>query len=172
MAGWSSAAIRAALGNGPRVLRAMPNTPAQVGMAMTAIARGAGATTEDLAHTTRLFSAVGSTCEIREDQIDAAVAAVGSAPAYLFLLAEAQIAAAVRMGIEPETARRMTTQTMLGAATLMATDERTPHELRTAVTSAGGTTAAAVRVLEAHGFMGAVGEAMDAARARSAELGR
>jgi pyrroline-5-carboxylate reductase len=172
MAGWSSAAIRAALGNGPRVLRAMPNTPAQVGMAMTAIARGAGATTADLAHATRLFSAVGSTCEIREDQIDAAVAAVGSAPAYLFLLAEAQIAAAVRMGIEPETARRMTTQTMLGAATLMATGERTPHELRAAVTSAGGTTAAAVRVFEERGFMGAVGEAMDAARARSAELGR
>jgi pyrroline-5-carboxylate reductase len=66
----------------------------------------------------------------------------------------------------------MTTQTMLGAATLMATDERTPHELRAAVTSAGGTTAAAVRVLEARGFADAVNEAMDAARARSAELGR
>jgi len=172
MAGWSSAAIRAALGNGPRVLRAMPNTPAQVGMAMTAIARGAGATAEDMAHATRIFSAVGSTCEIREDQIDAAVAAVGSAPAYLFLLAEAQIAAAVRMGIDPETARRMTMQTMLGAATLMATDGRTPQELRAAVTSAGGTTAAAVRVFEARGFSVAVNEAMDAARARSAELGR
>jgi pyrroline-5-carboxylate reductase len=115
---------------------------------------------------------VGSTCEIREDQIDAAVAAVGSAPAYLFLLAEAQIAAAVRMGIDPETARRMTVQTMLGAATLMATDGRTPQELRAAVTSAGGTTAAAVRVFEARGFADAVNEAMDAARARSAELGR
>jgi pyrroline-5-carboxylate reductase len=66
----------------------------------------------------------------------------------------------------------MTTQTMLGAATLMATDGRTPQELRAAVTSAGGTTAAAVRVFEERGFTGAVGEAMDAARARGAELGR
>jgi pyrroline-5-carboxylate reductase len=66
----------------------------------------------------------------------------------------------------------MTVQTMLGAATLMATDERTPQELRAAVTSAGGTTAAAVRVFEEHGFSAAVNEAMDAARARSAELGR
>lgn len=170
MAGHSSAAVRAALGGAVRVVRAMPNTPAQVGMAVTAIARGEGSTPADMDEARHLFEGVGRTVEIEERLIDAAVATVGSGPAYLFLLAEAEIAAAVRMGIPEREARAMVTGTLLGSATLLDRDGRPAHELRAAVTSAGGTTAAAVRVFEERGFRQAVDAAMEAARARSAEL--
>ena len=170
MAGHPSAAIRAALGGAVRVVRAMPNTPAQVGMAVTALARGEGATPADMDEARHLFEGVGRTVEIEERLIDAAVATVGSGPAYLFLLAEAEVAAAVRMGIPEREARAMVTGTLLGSATLLDRDGRTAQELRAAVTSAGGTTAAAVRVLEERGFAQAVDAAMQAARARSAEL--
>ena len=178
MAGWSSAAIRATLvaggdvDRGPRVVRAMPNMAAQVGVSMTAIARGAGATSDDVADAVRLFSAIGTAVEIREELMDAAVAAVGSAPAYLFLLAEAQISAAETMGFDAATARAMAIQSILGAATLLAQDGRDPAQLRAAVTSAGGTTAAAMRVFEQGGFTAMVATAMEAARARSVELGK
>jgi pyrroline-5-carboxylate reductase len=180
MAGWSSAAIRAALGggsgggggDGPRVVRAMPNMAAQVGLSMTAVARGAGATSDDVTAALRLFSAIGKAVEIPEALIDAAVAAVGSAPAYLYLLAEAQIAAAEAMGFDAVTARAMAIESIFGAATLLATDGREPAQLRAAVTSAGGTTAAAVNVLERGEFVALVAAAMEAARTRSAELGK
>ena len=180
MAGWSSAAIRAALsggsdggGNdGPRVVRAMPNMAAQVGLSMTAVARGAGATSDDVTAALRLFSAIGKAVEIPEALIDAAVAAVGSAPAYLYLLAEAQIAAAETMGFDAVTARAMAIESIFGAATLLATDGREPAQLRAAVTSAGGTTAAAVNVFERGEFAALVAAAMEAARTRSAELGK
>ena len=180
MAGWSSAAIRAALsggsdggGNdGPRVVRAMPNMAAQVGLSMTAVARGAGATSDDVTAALRLFSAIGKAVEIPEALIDAAVAAVGSAPAYLYLLAEAQIAAAETMGFDAVTARAMAIESIFGAATLLATDGREPAQLRAAVTSAGGTTAAAVNVFERGEFVALVAAAMEAARTRSAELGK
>jgi pyrroline-5-carboxylate reductase len=178
MAGWTSATIRAALSgggalaSGPRVVRAMPNMAAQVGVSMTAIAQGAGATSDDVADALRLFSAIGKAVEIREELMDAAVAAVGSAPAYLFLLAEAQIAAAQDMGLSTATARAMAIESLLGAATLLASDGREPAQLRAAVTSAGGTTAAAMRVFDQGGFTAMVAAAMEAARARSAELGK
>jgi pyrroline-5-carboxylate reductase len=178
MAGWTSATIRAALSgggaiaDGPRVVRAMPNMAAQVGVSMTAIAQGAGASSDDVADALRLFSAIGKAVEIREELMDAAVAAVGSAPAYLFLLAEAQIAAAQDMGLSAATARAMAIESLLGAATLLASDGREPAQLRAAVTSAGGTTAAAMRVFDQGGFTVMVAAAMEAARARSAELGK
>jgi pyrroline-5-carboxylate reductase len=172
MAGHGSDAIRAALGGRVRVVRAMPNTPAQVGMAVTALARGAGATPADLDEARHLFEGVGRTVEVEERLIDAAVATVGSGPAYLFLLAEAEVAAAIAMGIPADAARTMVTGTLLGAATLLDRDGRAPQELRAAVTSAGGTTAAAVRVLEERGFAASVAAAMEAARARSAELSK
>jgi pyrroline-5-carboxylate reductase len=182
MAGWPSAAIRAALGggggsggggsDGPRVVRAMPNMAAQVGLSMTAVARGAGATSDDVTAALRLFSAIGKAVEIPEALIDAAVAAVGSAPAYLYLLAEAQIAAAETMGFDAVTARAMAIESIFGAATLLATDGREPAQLRAAVTSAGGTTAAAVNVFERGEFVALVAAAMEAARTRSAELGK
>ncbi len=172
MAGWSSATLRAQLGGQVRVVRAMPNMPAQVGLAMTAIATGSGARSSDAATAMRLFDAVGRTVRVDESQIDAMVAAGGSAPAYLFYLAQAQIEAGVQLGLTHEQARTVTVQTMLGAATMMAAGDQTPQELRAAVTSKGGTTAAAIAVLDERGFAQAVADAMRAARDRSAQLGK
>lgn len=156
----------------PRVVRAMPNTPVRLGLGFTAIAAGPGAGGGDLAAAERLFGAVGATGRIDEPLMDAAVSAVGSAPAYLFLLAEAQAAAAIEMGLDPALARAATAQTMLGAATMLAGEGRTPEDLRAEVTSAGGTTAAATRAFEDGGFRELVARAMRAARDRSRELGR
>jgi pyrroline-5-carboxylate reductase len=172
MAGWSGASIHALLGSGPRVVRAMPNTPVRHGLGFTAIAAGPGATESDLADAERLFGAVGATGRVDEALMDAAVSAVGSAPAYLFLLAEAQVAAAIAMGIDPALARAATVQTMLGAATMLAKEGRSPEDLRAEVTSAGGTTAAATRAFEDGAFRQLVERAMRAARDRSRELGR
>ena len=172
MAGWTGATIHARLGSGPRVIRAMPNTPVRQGLGFTAIAAGPEAGEADLAAVERLFGAVGATGRIDESLMDAAVSAVGSAPAYLFLLAEAQVAAAVEMGLDPALARAATAQTMLGAATMLAKEGRTPEELRAEVTSAGGTTAAATRAFEDGSFRELVARAMRAARDRSRELGR
>jgi pyrroline-5-carboxylate reductase len=170
MAGHGSGSLRAALGGAVRVVRAMPNTAAQVGMAVTALARGEGSVPADMDEARHLFEGVGRTVDIEERLVDAAVATVGSGPAYLFLLAEAEIAAAVRLGIPEREARAMVTGTLLGSATLLDRDGRTPAQLRAAVTSEGGTTAAAMKVFEARGFAQAVDGAMAAACARSAEL--
>ena len=172
MAGWTGATIHARLGSGPRVVRAMPNTPVRHGLGFTAIAAGPGAREEDVAAAERLFGAVGATGRIDEPLMDAAVSTVGSAPAYLFLLAEAQVAAAIEMGLDPALARAATAQTMLGAATMLAREARSAEELRAEVTSAGGTTAAAMRIFEDGGFREMVSRAMHAARERSRELGR
>jgi pyrroline-5-carboxylate reductase len=172
MAGWSSASVRAMLGGQARVVRAMPNTPATVGLGFTAVALGAGAAEADVARAQRLFAALGGTCRVEERLMDAATAAIGSAPAYLYLLAEAQVAAARELGLDEAVAREATVRTMLGAASLMATSGRDPAQLRADVTSAGGTTAAAVRAFEERGFRDAVAAAMRAARDRAAELGR
>jgi pyrroline-5-carboxylate reductase len=150
----------------------MPNTPVRHGLGFTAIAAGPGATESDLADAERLFGAVGATGRLDEALMDAAVSAVGSAPAYLFLLAEAQVAAAIAMGIDSALARAATVQTMLGAATMLAKEGRSPEDLRAEVTSAGGTTAAATRAFEEGGFRQLVERAMRAARDRSRELGR
>jgi len=173
MAGWSGASISAMLG-GARVVRAMPNTPARIGLGFTCVAAGdgTGAGERDLALVERLFAAVGRTARIDESRMDAATAMVGSAPAYLFLLAEAQAEAAERMGIDPELARSATAQTMLGAATLLAQEGADAASLRAEVTSPHGTTAAAIEAFERDGFRAIVAGAMQAARARARELGR
>ena len=96
----------------------------------------------------------------------------GSGPAYVFLLAEALVDAGVSEGLDREVSRLFAVQTLLGSARLLAESGDSPEVLRAAVTSPGGTTAAGLRVLEAHGFRSAVLEAVAAAAVRSRELGR
>lgn len=171
MAGWSAASLSRALG-GARVVRAMPNLPAQIGLGVTALAPAADVAAEDAARVERLFTGVGQTVRVREADLDAVTAVSGSGPAYLFLLAEAEIAAARGLGLEERAARELVTRTILGAATLLAQDDRTPEAWRAAVTSKGGTTEAALRVFEDAGLGAMVARALQAARDRAAELGR
>ena len=168
-AGISAAALEAAAPTA-HVVRVMPNTPARVGQGMSGISGGASATDEDVERAARLMSAVGRAVVVPENQQDLVVAACGSGVAYLFLVAEAMIESGVTLGLTRAQAAEMVTQTFTGASAMLATGEH-PAMLREAVTSPGGTTAAALRTLEAHGVRTAFHEAMTAARDASAALG-
>ncbi len=169
MAGLSSEKIRNALGGAARVVRTMPNTPSRIHSGITAIAPGAGATDEDLETADRIMSTVGEVVRVREDEMHVVTAVSGSGPAYVFLLAEAWIDAATEHGLDPVTAERLVKATLLGAARL-ADDDVDPAELRAAVTSKGGTTAAGIAALEERAFRLALNEAIASASRRGREL--
>jgi len=153
------------------VVRAMPNTPALVGVGASAIAPGTHATAEHLDLAERLLGAVGTVVRVGESALDAVTGLSGSGPAYVFLVAEAMIEAGVLVGLPRPIASQLVVQTLLGSATLLARDDEGPEELRAAVTSPGGTTAAGLRELEAHGLRAAILDAVTAATERSRELG-
>lgn len=169
-AGIRTSTIEAALPSGVDVVRAMPNTPARVDRGVTGVSAGASCTAEGLALAERLMSSVGAVIEVPEGLQDAVTAVSGSGPAYVFFLAEAMTAAAVDLGIDQETAARMVTHTILGAATLLDTSGESAEVLRRNVTSPNGTTAAAISTMEQLGVKQAVVSAVTAARDRSREL--
>jgi pyrroline-5-carboxylate reductase len=170
MAGLSSANIRARLGDHARIVRIMPNTPAQIGEGISAIALGAGAEPGDEALAEALFSAVGKTVRVDEAHMYAVTAVSGSGPAYVFRLAEAMEKAAQKIGLDAQVAHQLVTQTIRGAGILLSGDDADPIALREAVTSPGGTTAAALEVMNACGFEDVIIDAITAARDRGVTL--
>jgi pyrroline-5-carboxylate reductase len=169
-AGVPTALYEEALGE-VEVIRAMPNTPAAIDQGITALCAGAHATEEALARAERVLGAVGLTVRLDEDQLDAVTAVSGTGPAYVFLLAEALIEAAIREGIPRHAAESLVHQTVKGAGALLAASDAGPEHLRAQVTSPGGTTAAAMHILEGRGFRALVEDAVRAAAQRSRELG-
>ncbi len=169
-AGLTTAGIESRLPAGTAVVRVMPNTPSVVGQGMAAISAGSAATDEHLAHATELLTAVGRVQVVPESYQDAVTAISGSGPAYLFFVAEAMIEAGVHLGLPRSVSTELVAQTMMGSAVLLRDSGTHPTVLREQVTSPGGTTAAAVRELEANGVRAAFMRAMEAARDRSAEL--
>lgn len=163
-------AVLEAAASGRPVVRAMPNTPALVGRAATAIAGGPSATEAHLALAEGILGAVGIVVRVPEAHLDAVTGLSGSGPAYLFLVAEALIEAGVLAGLPRPTADALVRQTMLGSALLLA-DGENPERLRAAVTSPGGTTAAGLHALETRGVRAAFLDAVRAAADRSRELG-
>ena len=156
---------------GRPVVRAMPNTPALVGIGASGIAGGTWAGAEHLDLAERLLGAVGIVVRVAEPMLDAVTGLSGSGPAYFFLVAEAMIEAGVLVGFARDVASKLVVQTMLGSATLLAQSTAGPAALRAEVTSPGGTTAAGLRELEAHGLRSAILDAVSAATLRSRELG-
>ena len=171
-AGVRTGAIEAGLRPGTPVVRAMPNTPALVGQGAAAIAAGSAASSEDLAWARGILEAVGTVAVVCEADLDAVTGLSGSGPAYLFRLAEALRAAGTTQGLDPATADTLTRQTLLGAATLLASSSEDPGRLRENVTSPGGTTAAGLAVMDSADFMGLIDRVVDAATRRSRELGQ
>lgn len=169
-AGISTATIEAALARGGHVVRAMPNTPALVGKAVTGVSGGASCRPEHVAAARGLLESVGMVVEVPEALQDAVTAVSGSGPAYLFYLAEAMLDAALALGLDEATARAMVTGTLDGAATLLATSDSSARELRAKVTSPNGTTAAATAVFDELGLGRVVEAGIQAARNRSREL--
>ena len=170
-AGITIAAIEGALPGRP-VVRAMPNTGALVGKGAAAIAAGQHATEQHLDVAERILGAVGLVVRVKESQLDAVTGLSGSGPAHLFLVAEAMIEAGVLVGLTRDVSAALVRQTIAGSAALLGDGEEGPEALRAAVTSPGGTTAAGLRALEAHGVRAAFLEAVEMATARSEELGR
>jgi pyrroline-5-carboxylate reductase len=171
-AGIRIARFEGALGDAVPVIRTMPNTPAAVGMGVTALARGRFATDQHLASALNILSAVGRVVVVDEAQMDAVTAVSGSGPAYVFYLAEALIDAAREQGLDADQANLLTYQTLVGAAHLLRHDGAGPAELRRRVTSPNGTTHAAISHLEAAGWAATFREAVALARHRAEALGR
>ena len=171
-AGVTLSTLEAGLENGSRVLRSMPNTPALLGLGAAALAPGSSASAEDVSWGVEILSSVGVACVVEESQLDAVTGLSGSGPAYVFLLAEALIAAGIAADLPPEVADVLVRQTVRGAGEMLAALNAPPAELRADVTSPGGTTAAGIAALEEEGFRAAVERAVRIAARRSAELGR
>lgn len=157
---------------GHPVVRAMSNTPALVGRGAAAIAGGTHTDDDHLAQAEAVLRAVGTVVRVPEALLDAVTGLSGSGPAYVFLVAEALIEAGVHVGLPRPVSQSLVTQTLLGAATLLASREDGPEALRASVTSPAGTTAAGVAALESRAVRAAFLEAVAAATARSRELGR
>lgn len=169
-AGVATSVYEQALGE-VRVVRAMPNTPALIDEGVTALARGAHSDDDAMAAASAVLGAVGATIVLDEHLLDAVTAVSGTGPAYVFILAEAMVEAAIREGLPWHAAEKLVEQTVRGAGMLLHQVDLTPARLRAQVTSPGGTTAAAVHVLEERGFRALVEDAVRAAAQRSRELG-
>jgi pyrroline-5-carboxylate reductase len=163
--------LKAALSGEARIVRAMPNTPAQVHAAATAFCANGPTRDEDRAAVRTLFAAVGTVWEApSEDLLDAVTGLSGSGPAYVFVILEALADAGVRVGLPREAAQQLAAQTLFGAAKLALESGRHPAQLKDQVTSPGGTTIAGLERLEAGGLRAALYDAVAAATARSREL--
>jgi len=171
-AGVGLARLQAWLGDGVAVVRAMPNTPALVGCGAAAIAGGPTADEADLDWADSILAAVGLVVRVPEAQLDAVTGLSGSGPAYVFFVAEALTEAGVLNGLARDVSRSLVVQTLLGSARLLAESGQSAEELRAAVTSPGGTTAAGIRALEAGAVRSAILEAVTAATERSRRLGQ
>jgi pyrroline-5-carboxylate reductase len=170
-AGIRLANLRHWLGDGVPLVRAMPNRPALIGAGITAAYAGPGVGPGERAAVEGVLSAAGALVWLEdESQMDAVTALSGSGPAYFFLLIEALEDAGVTLGLPQATARQLAVHTALGAGRMAAEGTDPPATLREQVTSRGGTTAAALAVLEAAGLRATFGAALAAAARRSAEL--
>jgi pyrroline-5-carboxylate reductase len=171
-AGITTASLGAWLGTN-RLVRAMPNTPALVGLGTTGLYATAGADDADRATADGLLRSTGDVVWVQQEaDLDAVTALSGSGPAYVFYFLEAMRDAGAAMGLTPDTALRLAIGTFVGAATLAQRSDDPPQVLRERVTSKGGTTYAALTTMDQLQVSAHFQQALEAARARAAELGR
>lgn len=171
LAGVSTTTLESLLSGSPRVVRAMPNTPALVGEGASGLCRGHFASPDDLLFARRLFESFGIVRQVSEEQLDAVTGLSGSGPAYIFMVIEALADGGVQEGLPRDTALALAIQTVLGAAQMLKESGEHPAQARDKVCSPAGTTIAAVQVLEEKGLRAALMAAVSAATRRSRELG-
>ncbi len=171
-AGISTTFIESNLARGVPVVRVMPNTALLVGYGMTALSKGRNADEDHLMLTKKIFASAGMTIVVPEESMDAVTALSGSGPAYFFYLVEAMVQAGLDLGLSRNDALKLASQTCLGAGNMLLRTQAAPEDLRRRVTSPGGTTEAAIEVLEADGVKKMLTDAVKAAAKRSAQLGR
>lgn len=165
--------LRRWLGGGsPALVRTMPNTPALVGSAASALFANEFVSEDRRQQAESLLRAVGVTVWVDDESLlDAVTALSGSGPAYFFLLMEALEQAGMALGLDADTTRLLTLQTAFGAAKMALESVESPAKLRIRVTSPGGTTERALAVLGEGGIQTLIAKALEAARHRSSELG-
>jgi pyrroline-5-carboxylate reductase len=171
-AGVSLAKIERALKEGARVVRVMPNTPALVLAGATALAGGKHATSEDLALSQGIFNSVGRVVMVEEKLMDAVTGLSGSGPAYVFMIIDALSDAGVKAGLPRPLALELAAQTVYGSAKMVLETNEHPGKLRDMVTSPGGTTIEGLHALEKGKLRATLMNAVEAATARSRELGK
>lgn len=155
--------LKEQLCNKTKIVRTMPNTPAQVSAGMTAICYGSSDfETEEKQMVTKLFETVGKTVELSEHLMDASIVASGSSPAFVYMFMEALADGAVKYGIPRTVAYEMVGQTIIGAGKMLLETGEHPGKLKDNVCSPGGTTIAGVSALEEYGFRNAIIKACDA----------
>jgi pyrroline-5-carboxylate reductase len=158
------------LPEGTRLIRVMPNTCAIVGKAVSVISKGSFALEEDLEFAKRLFSTVGLALTSEERYMDAVTALSGSGPAYVALFIEALTDAGVLVGLPRDLAETLALETVRGTVELMSQNKKSPYEVKSMVSSPGGTTIAALEALYEKGFSGTIMSAIKKAYLRSLEL--
>jgi pyrroline-5-carboxylate reductase len=173
-AGTPIAAFERALGERAAIIRCMPNTPAAIGKGMMAVVANGNVDRATLDFVRELLAVSGEVVDLDDEALmDAVTAVSGSGPAYVFHFIECLADAAIAAGLPEKAARLLAMQTVYGAASLAAESREDPAELRRQVTSPNGTTAAALSVLMGEDRLRKlVGEAVEAARVRSIELGQ
>ncbi len=171
-AGVTIAKIEKALGEKARVIRVMPNTPALVLAGAAGIAGGKNATAEDLAAAQAIFNAIGRSVVVEEKLMDAVTGLSGSGPAYVFMIIDALSDAGVKAGLPRPLALELAAQTVYGSAKMVLETKEHPGKLRDMVTSPGGTTIEGLHALEKGKLRATLMNAVEAATARSKELGK
>jgi pyrroline-5-carboxylate reductase len=171
-AGITIGRMEKALTGNPRVIRVMPNTPALVLAGAAAIAGGTHAGMEDLTVAQEIFNAVGKSVVVEEKLMDAVTGLSGSGPAYVFLIIDALSDAGVKAGLPRPLALELAAQTVFGSAKMVLETKEHPAKLRDMVTSPGGTTIEGLHALEKGKLRATLMNAVEAATARSRELGK
>jgi pyrroline-5-carboxylate reductase len=171
MAGKKASHVHAELGSTCRVVRVMPSLPIVASSGMSAVSHGPGSTTEDVKFALELFKTMGDCLEIDESLMDAFTALAASGPAYVAYLAEAMTEVGIVLGFTRAQSWRIVSQTVYGASVLIADEPDSAEPVRARITSKGGTTSAAVDVLDGADLKGVVIRAITTARDRGRELG-
>ena len=172
VAGAATARLRKGLGHA-KIIRSMPNTPAQIGEGITVWKSTREVTKTQKGIARAVFNVMGMEIEVADEKyLDMATAVSGSGPAYVFYFVESLIEAAVKLGFSRDNAVILVLQTVNGSIHLMQKSDKTPAELRKAVTSPNGTTFAAITRLEKDDFQGLLYKAIEAAYSRAKELGK
>lgn len=172
LAGTTIARLRECFPNVGKIVRVMPNMPAQISQGISCFAPESELAAEELGTVETALGAIGEYMQVGENRLDAVTALSGSGPGYLFEFAAALIEGAKSIGFTEAEAKRLTEKTLLGSAMLLNSSPLSADELRTAVSSPGGTTLAALGVFEKSGFRKTVADALKAAQKRSEELSR
>ena len=169
-AGISITTLQNNTGTDKKIVRAMPNTPVTTGFGMTVISPSKNITDDEILQIKSIFSMIGEVLIMDEKHMNAVTAISGSGPAYIFTIIQAMADAGVKLGIPRQEALILTAQTILGSAKMFLDKKENPISLRDKVTSPGGTTIAALHILEKAGFSGIIIDAIETAANRAKEL--